>query len=419
MSKVFIEESTLSAIGDAIRGKTGGTELIAPLDMPSEIEGIVSGGSDDNSVFIDSVEKDLITVTKEDLKGCTKLGEGAFEYCRRLTSIELPDTITKLETYCLNYTNLTELTIPPKVTEIGQNIIKQDGNLRTITMLCERVPQNSSSNIFAGSSALKQILVRGELLDEYLKNANWISCANKISSYDEYCSIPTESTILAKGDESTISIPLVNFDYIPEWAIEIDNNNVTISDESITNTEASFKIIANTEGDATITINVGKNNGFTFTRTINVTVVSEIIYPTWTVEDVEGATYGFALNDAGYYESQNKGQQNSFAYCKVVFHNPMNFPIYLDCISYAEATYDYGLLSHVNQNLSLTNSPDTVGSSGYAPAYVSFQARNMDSVQTITYKDITGDCFITIKYRKDSSGDKNNDTLQFKIRYGE
>jgi hypothetical protein len=43
MSKVFIEESTLTAIGDAIRGKTGGTELIAPLDMPSEITGIVSG----------------------------------------------------------------------------------------------------------------------------------------------------------------------------------------------------------------------------------------------------------------------------------------------------------------------------------------------------------------------------------------
>lgn len=43
MSKVFIEESTLSAIGDAIRSKTGGTELIAPLDMPTQITGIISG----------------------------------------------------------------------------------------------------------------------------------------------------------------------------------------------------------------------------------------------------------------------------------------------------------------------------------------------------------------------------------------
>lgn len=47
MSKVFIEESTLTAIGDSIRAKTGGTELIAPLDMPSEIDGIETGGGND------------------------------------------------------------------------------------------------------------------------------------------------------------------------------------------------------------------------------------------------------------------------------------------------------------------------------------------------------------------------------------
>lgn len=44
MSKVFIEESTLTAIGNAIRSKTGGTDLIAPLNMPTEINGISTGG---------------------------------------------------------------------------------------------------------------------------------------------------------------------------------------------------------------------------------------------------------------------------------------------------------------------------------------------------------------------------------------
>jgi len=43
MSKVFIDESTLTAIGDAIREKTGGSELIAPLDMADEISSIESG----------------------------------------------------------------------------------------------------------------------------------------------------------------------------------------------------------------------------------------------------------------------------------------------------------------------------------------------------------------------------------------
>lgn len=43
MGKVFINESTLTDIGDAIRTKTGGSKLIAPLDMASEIEGIKTG----------------------------------------------------------------------------------------------------------------------------------------------------------------------------------------------------------------------------------------------------------------------------------------------------------------------------------------------------------------------------------------
>lgn len=44
MSKVAINESTLTAIGDAIREKTGGTDLIAPGDMPQAIQGIIGAG---------------------------------------------------------------------------------------------------------------------------------------------------------------------------------------------------------------------------------------------------------------------------------------------------------------------------------------------------------------------------------------
>lgn len=44
MSKVFINESSLSAIGDAIREKTGGTELLTLAEMPGAIAGITSGG---------------------------------------------------------------------------------------------------------------------------------------------------------------------------------------------------------------------------------------------------------------------------------------------------------------------------------------------------------------------------------------
>lgn len=42
MANVWIDENTMGSIGDAIRGKTGGTEKILPADMPNEIASIVT-----------------------------------------------------------------------------------------------------------------------------------------------------------------------------------------------------------------------------------------------------------------------------------------------------------------------------------------------------------------------------------------
>lgn len=53
MSKVFIQESTLTSIGDAIREKTGKTDLIAPGDMPTQILAIKTGGSGEGYVPTD------------------------------------------------------------------------------------------------------------------------------------------------------------------------------------------------------------------------------------------------------------------------------------------------------------------------------------------------------------------------------
>ena len=53
MAKIFIEESTLSAIGNSIRAKTGKTNMIPPLKMPAEIASIqtTGGGSGGGQAF--------------------------------------------------------------------------------------------------------------------------------------------------------------------------------------------------------------------------------------------------------------------------------------------------------------------------------------------------------------------------------
>lgn len=49
MANVLIEESTMTGIADAIRAKTGGTDLMLPAAMPEEIASIQTGGGIDTS----------------------------------------------------------------------------------------------------------------------------------------------------------------------------------------------------------------------------------------------------------------------------------------------------------------------------------------------------------------------------------
>ena len=52
MAKVFIEESTLTNIGNAIRNKTGKSELLSPASMATEIEAIQTGGGEIGEIVL-------------------------------------------------------------------------------------------------------------------------------------------------------------------------------------------------------------------------------------------------------------------------------------------------------------------------------------------------------------------------------
>lgn len=55
MSKLFIEDSTLSAIGEAIRSKAGTTDLIAPGNMPGAILNLETGASTEEVSYPDAL----------------------------------------------------------------------------------------------------------------------------------------------------------------------------------------------------------------------------------------------------------------------------------------------------------------------------------------------------------------------------
>lgn len=134
----------------------------------------------------------------------------------------------------------------------------------------------------------------------------------------------------------------------------------------------------------------------------------------WSVSDISGATYKFALNSNGYYESNNKGVNNSAAVCRVNIHVAKTCTVTFKCINYAESNYDYGLLGVIDKE-------QNTGYSDVSTNVVkSFKGSSTASVQTYAYTNVTaGDHFIDVKYRKDSSQSSNNDSLQFTVEITE
>lgn len=150
-----------------------------------------------------------------------------------------------------------------------------------------------------------------------------------------------------------------------------------------------------------------------YDSTNNRTSILDIIYyPSYRVTELDKVQYGFRRNSDGYFESENKGVDNSYALCKVRIFADGVSNMYIDCINYAESIYDYGILSRLDTTLTLSNAADS------ANVQQSFSGMQSDSVQIVDYGIPTaGEHYVYIKYRKDGSAYSGNDSLQFKIRF--
>lgn len=130
---------------------------------------------------------------------------------------------------------------------------------------------------------------------------------------------------------------------------------------------------------------------------------------TYTVDAVSGATYGFALNADGYYESQNKGKASSYAICRVNLNVLKNCDIIFNVINNAEANSDFAVFGTLDKNMTLSNNTTT-------NVKETFKGRSSGSVVNVIYSNVTaGSHFIEIKFIKDGSVNSGNDSVQFKL----
>lgn len=122
MSKVFIEESTLTAIGNAIRAKEGSTALIAPGNMATKIANLPTGGGE--PVTTDDMVIDLVsardygaTITSLP-SGITKIRAHAFSSLYKLAITSIPDTVTSVEQSAFAGTGITLSGLPSNLKTI-------------------------------------------------------------------------------------------------------------------------------------------------------------------------------------------------------------------------------------------------------------------------------------------------------------
>lgn len=124
-------------------------------------------------------------------------------------------------------------------------------------------------------------------------------------------------------------------------------------------------------------------------------------------------TYGFTINNNGYYESNNKKKANSWALCKITINAPQAFTLTIPYISSGESNYDYGIFGQLDTELA--NSSTNDGATNSTKVKLNCKGQPSTAVKQVSYDVPTGEHFIEIKYRKDGSGDQDNDSLQFKI----
>ena len=131
MAKIFIEESTLSAIGNSIRAKTGKTNMIAPLNMATEIASIQAGSGSGPSSPVSSND-----VTFYDYDG-TVIASYSLEEAQSLTTLPDGPTHDGLTFQGWNYT-LEKVKAFTRPMNVGAIYTTNDGKTRLYIHIADK-----------------------------------------------------------------------------------------------------------------------------------------------------------------------------------------------------------------------------------------------------------------------------------------
>lgn len=352
------------------------------------------------------------------------VGYNAFYACSKLTSAIFPSA--KL-VYSSAFYGCSSLSIAEfnALTNIYSSAFYGCNKLMDLYLMGSSRATLQNAAVFYGTpmslstytGTFGSIYVPTSLVTSYKTAAYWSVYSARIVSGDGVFAEEITSGMFEFGESKDYSFDITrrgdakNYN-VTATVTSSDDAVLTVSNVVATDSLLTFTLTAqqlNGTADITITISCGT---YSMTSSANFKILE--FAPEYSVVSVTGASYGFALNSSGYYESQNKGKHGSAAVCKIVFDTKGVYTFALDCINYAEGSYDYGIVSQLDKTLGLTNASD--GNDGTTNVKVNFNNKNSANIYKVNYGAVSaGEHFIYVKFRKDGSGAGGNDSLQFKV----
>ena len=195
----------ITAIGNAIRSKTGSSDLLTLDEMPQEIQAIQTGGSGDTAL-VDSILSGTITTYSSD--NVVSLRQSALYDCSNLVELNLPN-LTTMGTGALGSIGVSEIDFP-KLTSVSISGLANSRSLSrakfaaleeiktmslSYTALSELILMNnfvttlSASNCFNGTpiaNGTGYIYVPQALIEDYKVATNWVTFAEQFRAIEDY-----------------------------------------------------------------------------------------------------------------------------------------------------------------------------------------------------------------------------------------
>ena len=149
-------------------------------------------------------------------EGITQLSYAAFGCCSSLSEIKLPKTLRELATESLKYTAIKELTVPPRVTRLGDNLCRECHNLEKVT-----IPENVETigdYAFYRCTALKELSMENGLISIGI---------NAISHCDSLVELTVPRTVKSIGHNAFSANPRLEKLHLPPYTVSLGQGIVS------------------------------------------------------------------------------------------------------------------------------------------------------------------------------------------------